>query len=412
MLVSRVSKLAGNRSHVFIPEDRPCQHKIFITCDCQRIKQEARCGASKSGDGNALKSLKCDDECSRLERNRKLALALNIDPEKRQDDHVPYQTETLNMYLENPTWAHLQEKEFRAFAADPDAKRMRFKPMKRHERAFMHALAADFGFDCESMDPEPHRHVALFKTPRFVMAPMKTLAECARIRQNQRAMTQQATNETAKTKAKASNVVGDPQNAFLVSNVRFGLTTEELKSAIMPVLTAPGTNIGLDISFLPSEEVVLIPTHHNFSTERALEAHLITLKPRLARSVAGPPFLGCVQLCRVDDSLNILHRESEPASSGWNQVAKAASASRRAPPQVNVLKPSRNGFAVFDAAVKKKKNAVTKAKIEQSIEDDWETAQLRDEELQRLASAQNSEINSAENSGDESSQVERASLTV
>ena len=388
-------------------EDKPCQHKIFITCDCQRIKQEAKCGATRSTAGNASKTLKCDDECARLERNRKLALALNIDPDTQQNDHIPYQAETLNMYLENPTWCQLQEKSLRAFAVDPDLKRKRFEPMKTRQRAFIHSLAEDFGFDTESMDPEPHRHVSVFKTPRFVMAPMKTLAECARIRQIQRQMNQQAANEAAKAKSSAkevaaakSNVVGDPFNAFLISHARFALTVEELKSAIAVVLTSPTTSLGLDISFLPSEDIVLHPTMHSFPTERALQDHLSTLKDPLARALAGPPYLGRIQLCRIDDSLNILRRESDQASSGWSQVAKAAAAPRRAPVETGV-KVSRNGFAVFEsAAMKAKKEKKVEKKLERvATVDDWEKAELEDEEREREKVA--SAAGSAGQSGDE-----------
>ncbi|KAF2178645.1 hypothetical protein K469DRAFT_718189 [Zopfia rhizophila CBS 207.26] len=161
--------------------DQPCQHKIFVNCECQRIKKEAKCNASEHSDGNLKKTLKCDNDCARLERNRKLAMALNIDTDTHQNNHIPYSAATLNMYQENSTWAAAQEKELRLFAANPAEKRLRFRPMRADQRAFLHSIAKDFGFDSHSMDPEPHRHVAIFKTPRFVMAPTKTLTECARI---------------------------------------------------------------------------------------------------------------------------------------------------------------------------------------------------------------------------------------
>ena len=41
-------------------EDKPCQSKIFITCDCQAQKQEMKCGASKAGEGNSGKTLPCN----------------------------------------------------------------------------------------------------------------------------------------------------------------------------------------------------------------------------------------------------------------------------------------------------------------------------------------------------------------
>ncbi|KAF2429848.1 hypothetical protein EJ08DRAFT_575957, partial [Tothia fuscella] len=348
-------------------EDKPCLHKIFITCECQRIKQEAKCGATRHNDGNATKTLKCDDECARLERNRKLALALNID-QTHSDDHIPYQAETLNMYLGNAQWAQIQEKELRLFAADPDQRRLRFKPMKSRERAFLHALAEDFGFDSESMDPDPHRHVAIFKTPRFVMAPMKTLAECARIRQIQRAITA-STKVEAPKKIKSSNVVPDPLNAFLITRARFGLTDEELRGVIGPV----SGGIPFDISFLPSEEIVLKPLQLPPVSERTLEASLTAIKPNMMKALAVNSF-GSLQLCRVDDSLNIVQLESDQVNSGWSQVAAKAAAPRKmAYPERTVS--NKNKFTVFASSKGKDKKI-----REESVEDDWEAAETREEE--------------------------------
>jgi len=251
--------MAACHSPVPCKEEKPCQHKILITCECQRIKQEARCIASKNSDGNSRRTLKCDEECARLERNRTLALALNVDP-THETDHVPYSADTLNMYQQNSTWAAAQEKELRLFAANPEEKRLRSKPMIRKHRAFIHSLAEDFGFDSESMDPEPHRHVAIFKTPRFVMAPMKTLAECVRIRQVQRTTaTAPPATTTLTSRPKASNVSGDPYNAFVITNPRFALTIEEVKTVLKSVLPKTAFPLELDVSFLPTEEVALKP---------------------------------------------------------------------------------------------------------------------------------------------------------
>ncbi|KAK4136739.1 hypothetical protein BT67DRAFT_448052 [Trichocladium antarcticum] len=165
-------------------EDKPCQSKAFTTCPCQHRKQEVRCQATRLNPWPAREStLKCDDECLRLQRNRQLAEALNIDPQTHTDDHIPYSDTTLKLFRTNVGWAQSQEREFRVFAAAPDEKRLRFKPMQSSQRAFLHALAEDFGMDSESQDPEPHRHVCIFKTPRFVSAPPKTLAQCLRVAQ-------------------------------------------------------------------------------------------------------------------------------------------------------------------------------------------------------------------------------------
>lgn len=383
-------------------EDKPCQATVFVTCDCQRIKQEAKCAAMKESEGKQKKTLRCDEECARLERNRKLALALHINPETHKDDYVPYSADTLNRFQQNTQWAQAQERELRVFAADPDEKRLRFKPMSSHQRAFLHALAEDFGFDSESMDPEPHRHISIFKTPRFVTAPTKTLAECVRIRHSQRAAT--AVTVEAQQK-RASNIVGNPYNAFLITSARFGLTIEELRAAIRPALTVK-PDLKLDISFLPSEEIVLkTSTTAPLPTERELEVSLLSLKPTLANTLSAGS-LGSIQLCRVDSYLNIQRRESDSASNGgWSQVAAKAAAPMQVPRQTPV--GAESSFAVLSSnasgsgkvTLGKKKKPVLKKKA--IVIDDWEVAELMEEEKEREGSgvSADEEIDGVKNNG-------------
>jgi transcriptional repressor NF-X1 len=372
-------------------EEKPCQHKIFITCECQRIKQEAKCAASGHGDGNIKKTLKCDEECARLERNRKLALALNVDPE-HQNDHVPYSTETLNMYQQNSTWAAGQEKQLRLFAADPDAKRFRFKPMQRHQRAFVHSLAEDFGFDTESMDPEPHRHVAIFKTPRFVMAPMKTLAECARTRQVQRPIPV-PTAATA-LRPKPSNTTGDPYNAFLVTNPRFALTIEEVSGVVKGVLAKTSFSLELEVNFLPSEAVTLKPplvARLNME-EQGMQKLLESIQEPLSQAFMAQK-IGKVQLARLDSSLNILRKESDIGpGSGWSTVAATKGAPLRQVARGTAF-GNKGGFAVLSLSSSKKK----KLKPVEVVED-WEAAEEQEEEREK-ASGANSAVMSENEEG-------------
>ena len=364
-------------------EDKPCPQKILVTCECQRIKQEAKCNASRNSGGNLHKTLKCDDECARLERNRKLALALNVDPSAHQNDHVPYSDETLNIYRENSTWAATQEKELRVFAADPDTKRLRFKPMQSRQRKFLHSIAQDFGFDSESMDPEPHRHVIIYKTPRFVMAPMKTLAECARIRQTQRAIQPVATVPAPRPKPAMS---AEPYNAFLITNPRFALTIEELNSAMKSALSGASFPLELEISFLPSEEVVLRPppTARVNIVDRELQNMLESVKPTLSQVISSQK-LGKLQLARLDSSLNVLRKESDSGpGAGWSQVAAKGAPVRKLEQSAPI--GSRGGFAVLSLSTKKKK-----VEKKADVVDDWEAAETMEEEKEK-ASAGNSVV--------------------
>ncbi|THV51322.1 hypothetical protein BGAL_0115g00240 [Botrytis galanthina] len=316
-------------------------------------KQAVKCLASKTSEGNSKKTLDCNDECLKLQRNAKLAAALNIDPSTHTDDHIPYSQQTLDMVKEMLKFCQTYEREFRVFAADPTEKRLRFKPMPSHQRAFLHSLAEDYGLDSESQDPEPHRHVSIFKTPRFVSAPLKTLAQCVKVKPV-------AAVEAASSKRLVATA--EPFNAFLLSNPRFGLTIDEIHTD----LSSEFANAGLDfdVSFLPSGEVVLrgkAPETWYTKVDSALTA----MQHSLVQKVKALQLASAVVLCSVDSSLNIVRREDDHLGGGWSQVAKGASGSK-APvrPEIGV----KSSFTVLGTRMAAKK----KKEEQDSAVDDWE----------------------------------------
>lgn len=405
-------------------EEAACTHKIFITCECQHKKQEIRCAASKSNPtGNSGKSLKCDEECARLERNAKLALALDIDPATHTDDHIPYSNETLKLFTDNAKWGEEQEREFRVFASTEAEKRMRFKPMAAHQRSFLHALAEDFGLDSESLDPEPHRHVSVFKTPRFVSAPTKTLRDCMRIRQRETGPAQATAAHAGK--AKPANAL-EPYNGLLLTNVRFALTLEEINTALVAAL-GPRSKLNFNVQFLASGDVALKATPTTSpaaqaaptsDADRLFSTAISDAKPSIARAFNALSF-GFLQLARFSDSLAVLARETDFARSsasaaamvseaGWSQVAARSAAPRRnltSTSQTGDGGAAKNGFLVLGnlnafkeaniaAAKKKEREREAKKKEkeeeerrrrmalvrEESVVEDWEMAAEDDEE--------------------------------
>jgi transcriptional repressor NF-X1 len=347
-----------------------------------------KCNASKDNEGNNGRSLACNDECARLERNRKLAVALNIDKSLHTEggDHIPYSTETLNLFGESPKWAQMQEREFRVFATSDDEKRLRFKPMKSRERVFIHHLAEDFGMDSESMDPEPHRHVMVWKTPRFVSAPNKTLAECLRIRQAQRSAAGSAYNSDAEgKKGKASNEAAEPFNSFIISNPRFGLTVEELRPEVIAV--APSNSpLTFDIEFLPNEEIVLKAMTRSLSAQD-VQQYLQSLKEPLAAAIAAKRY-GSLQLCCTDSSLNVHRRESETSGGdGWSRVA-AKKAAPRMPMSSGPSSGGLNSFAALNGGkvtFAKKMPVMKPPKVKKEpVVDDWEAAETAEEEKEKV----------------------------
>ncbi|KAG5953850.1 hypothetical protein E4U53_001615 [Claviceps sorghi] len=303
---------------------KSCTAKASISCPCGLRQQQVKCLASNLNPTPSRPDVKCDDECLRLDRNRRLAAALTIDPASHQNDHVPYADLTLKLFKENESWAESQEREFRVFAKSPNEARLRFKPMTSIFRQFLHNLAKDYGLESKSEDAEPHRYVVVFKGSRFVSAPLKTLAQCVKIRATQAAAAAASSTATRRALSHPSPRP-DPFNGFLLINPRFGVTIDEVASALQSDL-ALQPSIHFKISFLPSEEILLRATtsYSAALSPTALEQALTSMKARLAKSIEAIGLAGNVLLCHVDSSSSdIIRRDNfnKTDASGWSAVA-------------------------------------------------------------------------------------------
>lgn len=303
----------------------------MVSCPCGHRHQEVKCLASSSNPTPSRPELKCDDECLRLERNKRLAAALNIDPTSHTNDHVPYSDVTLRLFKENLAWAETQEREFRVFSKSPSEARLRYKPMPNHQRQFLHVLAEDYGLESKSEDIEPYRYIVVWKGSKFVSAPTKTLAQCVKIRETQAAeAAAAAASSRAPTPPPA--IITEPFNAFLLTSPRFGLTLEDVESALKADLASQSSAFNFTTTFLPSDEILIRASAHysSFLTPTAVEQALQTLKPRLDSTIKRLDVAGNMLLCHVDANEQISRREdiSRNDASGWSAVAGRAAAKR------------------------------------------------------------------------------------
>ncbi|OAA74027.1 Single-stranded nucleic acid binding R3H [Cordyceps fumosorosea ARSEF 2679] len=312
-------------------ESAACSGKTEIACPCGIRKQEVRCLASSTNTEPARPELKCDDECLRQERNRRLAAALNIDPATHTNDHIPYSEETLALFEETPTWCETQEREFRVFSQSPTEIRIRYKPMPNNQRRFLHVLAEDYGLESRSEDNEPFRYVLVYKGPRFVSAPGKTIAHCVKIRATQQAAAAAAAVEAAAAAKPQMLSETEPLNAFLLTSPRFGLTTDEVGVALAADLSEQ-PSLHFKIEYLPSDEVLLRATvrYSSLLSATGIETAMRALQKGVAARVRGLDMAGHVSLCHVDAADVITRREDSAAPQngvgGWSAVAGRAAA--------------------------------------------------------------------------------------
>jgi transcriptional repressor NF-X1 len=118
--------------------------------------------------------------------------------------NLPYSSETLDIYIQLSSTSPLStlqsiESTLHTLATSNTTRSVRTQPAKSSLRAFIHSLAADYGFASESFDPEPHRHVFILK-PTTWTAPVfglgngvsaigiagMSVAECVKLRDRHR----------------------------------------------------------------------------------------------------------------------------------------------------------------------------------------------------------------------------------
>ena len=307
-------------------ETAPCRSRKFVFCPCGRIKNEVKCLANFVNP-HPDQSLKCNDECARLERNRRLADALNINHDSHTNDHVPYSENTMKLYKEMSAWADNKERAFRFLCQDAEETTIRFQPMPNRHRQFLHLLADDFGLKSESQDFGDHRHVVLWKTKTLLPAPNKTLAQCHEIRKKQ---SLEAETIAAITPRVPSPPGLEAYNGFVLTTPRFGITNDEVTAALAEDFSSvPSFTFKADYRHNrdTSDEIVITAQvqFSAFLTPAPVEKILGNLKYRIERTVEKENLAKAVLLCHIDSNGNITRREKhKPAPGDWSAIASKA----------------------------------------------------------------------------------------
>uniref|UniRef100_A0A914WH11 R3H domain-containing protein n=1 Tax=Plectus sambesii TaxID=2011161 RepID=A0A914WH11_9BILA len=172
-----------------------CASQVQVSCGCGRKSakmccsevdktnakaQAARAIDAKASNGSVVilerqdsadryKCLPCDSECSRAQRNRKLAMALELD---RDDDNAcptpgePTYTDFLRTQAKtNPPLVLDVENALIQLVQSTESQRTNttrnhvFRPMVADMRRLIHEYAAYFRVETLSYDPEPQRNV-------------------------------------------------------------------------------------------------------------------------------------------------------------------------------------------------------------------------------------------------------------
>uniref|UniRef100_A0A1Q3FEQ0 Putative transcription factor nf-x1 n=1 Tax=Culex tarsalis TaxID=7177 RepID=A0A1Q3FEQ0_CULTA len=179
------------------PPDLPCREMVEVTCECGNRKQTRTChdfskeyrritsaqlassmqemqrGGSVelsdilgSGKPKSNKTLECNDECRTLERNRRLAIGLQIRNPDLSSKLQPNYSEFLRTYAKKDPalikMIHDRLSELVKLAKESKHQKSRsfsFPVMNREKRHVVHEMCGMFGIESVAYDAEPNRNV-------------------------------------------------------------------------------------------------------------------------------------------------------------------------------------------------------------------------------------------------------------
>jgi len=119
-------------------------------------------GAKKQ---NQLKTLECNDECKTIERNRRLALGLQIVNPDLSGKLMPRYTDYMKQWAKkDPHFCQmvhdkLTELVQKAKTSKQKSRSYSFDVMNREKRHFVHESCQHFGCESQAYDEEPKRNV-------------------------------------------------------------------------------------------------------------------------------------------------------------------------------------------------------------------------------------------------------------
>ncbi|KAI8141438.1 hypothetical protein BJV82DRAFT_670718 [Fennellomyces sp. T-0311] len=275
------------------PESEECKTLVRVSCKCGQNALMVPCNATKDNAGSK-RELSCNDFCAKVERNRRLASALEIDRDTVEEpvpttDELGYYDDSLcEFYLENLRWCKQMETSLIEFCKDTTKHVMHCKPMKSGFRKFIHRYSVHFNVATEAVDPEPYRNVIVRKSLGPVRIPSPLLSVAAHHPSMNRPPPPSAVVKPTSSK--------QPVNALCLSDLAFGLIKSELD---MELASAFGADTPFTSEWLTdSDAVLVIPTIDKPIEEK--EEIVWQLKKKAKESLQGSGNAARVDCCWVD----------------------------------------------------------------------------------------------------------------
>ncbi|KAF8979031.1 FKBP12-associated protein [Entomortierella lignicola] len=337
------------------PEGRPCQAFVISSCKCGNLTKDIVCGATSENPSDGKpRIIKCNDFCLIVERNKRVALALDIDDTTNRGPRIPHFDDYVLDYASaNMEFTLKIEKRLEEWVVDSTLQTLNLSPMKGHHRKFVHELASHYNVTSESVDVEPYRSVVIHRKLNTSIPDLLASQAC---RQKRASSNSVGVSNGGIEQLRKSNIK-DPINAIYLHDLVFGLTRTELSARLASIFG----NIKYGIRWLTDDDAVLVPHPGNMSMDE-LEILLVRLRTSIKTLTTDGQLCERVELCWVNKEGEVTSHTSVRQSKHVFNATQGAQLKKAVPPKV------RNTFSILDddervaAAKKAEEERILKAK--------------------------------------------------
>ncbi|XP_072758112.1 protein shuttle craft [Anoplolepis gracilipes] len=217
--------ICGSPCHEGKCPDMPCKEMVKVTCQCGHRTMSRVCAdnareyqriasnilASKMADmqlghsvdleevfgqgakkQNQLKTLECNDECKTIERNRRLALGLQIANPDLSGKLMPRYTDYMKQWAKkDPHFCQMVHDKLTELVQLAKTSKQKYRSysfdiMNREKRHFVHESCQHFGCESQAYDEEPKRNVVATAVKDKCWLPSYSLLEMVQREKGQR----------------------------------------------------------------------------------------------------------------------------------------------------------------------------------------------------------------------------------
>ncbi|KAF9174161.1 FKBP12-associated protein [Mortierella sp. AD010] len=323
---------------------------------CKYSCTRERTCAENSWDGKP-RIIKCNDFCLIAERNKRVALALDIDDSTIRGPRIPhFDNYVLDYASANMEFTLKIEKRLAEWVSDSTLQTLNLQPMKGHHRKFVHELASHYNVTSESVDVEPYRSVVIHKKLNTSVPDVLASQACRQRRPNTSTIGTSGGGSGIEQLRKSN--IKDPINAIYLHDLANGLTRAELSVQLAPIFG----NIKYGIRWLTDDDAVLVPHPGNMTVDE-FEVLLVRLRTGIKSLVTNGQLCERVELCWMNKEGEVVgHTNVGQAKRFFNAAQGNQLMKKPAPPKVE------NAFSILDddervaAAKKVEEEIVMKAK--------------------------------------------------